>query len=114
MSGKRSPRSGTPSDVNRVRGGKNISAKDPIGIQAISTVQVETFEAVVHIPSPVVLGIEFDVELYLFGVFRYPVGMAPGDDSFTVSSTVTGNEHLRSHMTVVTIHARRPRQFEIV
>ena len=72
----------------------------------------QTFEAVVHIPSPVVRRIQLDVELHRSGVFRHPVGMKPGDDLFTVFPAVTGDEHPRSHVTVVMIHARRPREFE--
>ena len=72
----------------------------------------QTFEAVVHVTSPVVRGIELDIELHRTGVFRHPVGMEPGDDLFTVFPAVTGDEHPRSHVTVVVIHAGRPRKFE--
>ena len=49
----------------------------------------QTFEAVVHVSSPVVRGIELDVELHRTCVFRHPVGMEPGDDLFMVFPAVT-------------------------
>ena len=72
----------------------------------------QTFEAVVHVPPPIIRGIKLDVELYRTGVFRHPVGMEPGDDSFTVFSAVTRDQNSRSHVPVVVIHAGRPRQFQ--
>lgn len=49
----------------------------------------KTLQGIVHIPPPIIRGVEFDVELHRSGVFRHPVGMEPGDDLFTVFPAVT-------------------------